>query len=317
MGDIFQKGAMALVEDPLSLLLLYRYPRNDPINAKFNPFHTAADPQQMIQLQQGLIKTHLQNAHPYSFDYPLTDKPKQQALLQMVSQSNFAQVVHQMHHLSSLSGPSALQTQFLPITWSSLTSPLGKFVSLSLNEENRVEIHSIEAGSANQVPRDVFQSVLNGAHLALNIQHGTIDAFYFVKDNIYKASNDIKTLRRLGPSVNLTSHDSQNSDGSVVMDVKVHLENTVISVRYGGDVESEKVRILRHASKVTVRRAWQRQKELLNSEITAEPRWTNGQREQLSLQGSVNDYDVHFRRHLQDYPELAADLANVIFVPKP
>ena len=24
--------------DPLSLLLQYRYPRNDPINAKFNPF---------------------------------------------------------------------------------------------------------------------------------------------------------------------------------------------------------------------------------------------------------------------------------------
>ena len=37
--DIFNVGgAMALVEDPLSLLLLYRYPRNDPINAKFNPF---------------------------------------------------------------------------------------------------------------------------------------------------------------------------------------------------------------------------------------------------------------------------------------
>ena len=42
--DIFSGGggAMALVEDPLSRLLLYRYPRNDPINAKFNPFHRAA-----------------------------------------------------------------------------------------------------------------------------------------------------------------------------------------------------------------------------------------------------------------------------------
>ena len=230
--------------------------------------HCIADPQMMIQdLQQGRIKKYLQNAHPYSFDYyqPLDQrKPAQQPLLQIVSQSNFGRVVEQMHHLSSLY-PSALQTQFLPITWSSLTSPLGKFVSLSLNEDRRVEIHSVEAGSANQVPRDVFQSVLNGAHLALNIQHGTIDAFYFVKDNFYQASNDIKTLRRLGPTVNLTSHDSQSSDGSVVRDVKVHLENTVISVRYGGDVDSEKIRILRHASKVTVRRAWQKQKELLLS----------------------------------------------------
>ena len=83
--------------------------------------------------------------------------------------------------------------------------------------------------SSNEVPRDVFQRVLHGAYLALNIQHGTIDAFYFVKEDIYAASNDIKTLRRLGPSVNLTSHDSQSNDGLVMMDVKVHLENTVVS----------------------------------------------------------------------------------------
>ena len=93
----------------------------------------------------------------------------------------------------------------------------------------QAKIHSVDAGSTNEVPRDVFQRVLdNGAYLALNIQHGTIDAFYFVKEDIYSASNDIKTLRRLGPSVNLTSHDSQTSEGLVMMDVKVHLENTVV-----------------------------------------------------------------------------------------
>ena len=30
--------ASETASDPLSLLLQYRYPRNDPINAKFNPF---------------------------------------------------------------------------------------------------------------------------------------------------------------------------------------------------------------------------------------------------------------------------------------
>ena len=94
----------------------------------------------------------------------------------------------------------------------------------------QAKIHSIDAGSTNEVPRDVFQRVLDGAYLALNIQHGTIDAFYFVKDDIYSASNDIKTLRRMGPSVNLTSHDSQTSEGLVMMDVKVHLENTVVRI---------------------------------------------------------------------------------------
>ena len=98
----------------------------------------------------------------------------------------------------------------------------------------QAKIHSIDAGSTNEVPRDVFQRVLDGAYLALNIQHGTIDAFYFVKDDIYSASNDIKTLRRMGPSVNLTSHDSQTSEGLVMMDVKVHLENTVVRIFYTG-----------------------------------------------------------------------------------
>ena len=93
----------------------------------------------------------------------------------------------------------------------------------------QAKIHSVDAGSTNEVPRDVFQRVLdNGAYLALNIQHGTIDAFYFVKEDIYSASNDIKTLRRLGPSVNLTSHDSQTNEGLVMMDVKVHLDNTLV-----------------------------------------------------------------------------------------
>jgi hypothetical protein len=92
----------------------------------------------------------------------------------------------------------------------------------------QAKIHSVEAGSSNEVPRDVFQRVLDGAYLALNIQHGTIDAFYFVKGDIYSASKDIKTLRRLGPSVNLTSHDSQTNEGLVMMDVKVHLDNTLV-----------------------------------------------------------------------------------------
>ena len=203
-------------------------------------------------------------AQPYSFKLPLTPpttpRPTQwghsedRSLLtvqavqtssnlhQLVTGSNFQNVLAQMHHISSI--PHSVLASKTEISssngriggpeshesWSRQTSPLGKYVSLSLNRAtSMVKIHSIEAGSVNEVPRDVFQRVLHGAYLALNIQHGTIDAFYFVKDDIYAASNDIKTLRRLGPSVNLTSHDSQSNEGVVMMDVKVHLENTVVS----------------------------------------------------------------------------------------
>ena len=36
--DSAASTASEAASDPLSLLLQYRYPRNDPINAKFNPF---------------------------------------------------------------------------------------------------------------------------------------------------------------------------------------------------------------------------------------------------------------------------------------
>ena len=237
--------------------------------------------------------------------------------MQVVAQSNFQQVLKQMTALSSVP-KSALAIDFSPTKWSRLTSPLGKFVALSLDNNGKVaKIRSIEAGSSNEVPRDVFKRVLEGSQLALNIQHGTIDAYYFVKENIYAASNDVKTLRRLGPSVNLTSHDSQSSTGMVVMDVKVHLENTILSIRYGSSIEAERGRILRHAAKVTARRAWTRQKELLSENRGFEAEnWNSREIDQILLSGNIPNYEVRFIKDLDEYPELAADLANVEFVPK-
>ena len=274
-----------------------------------------ADPQERL-------REHLKFAQPIAFD-PFAKLghlgSQENHLLQVVAESNFQQVLNQMTALSSVP-KSALTIDFpspAMSKWSRLTSPLGKFVALSLdNKGNIAKIRSIEAGSSNEVPRDVFQRVLDGAALALNIQHGTIDAYYFVKENIYEASSDVKTLRRLGPNVNLTSHDSQSSTGLVVMDVKVHLENTIVSIRYGSSIEAERIRILRHASKVTARRAWTRQKELLSQNRAFEAEaWTPRQKEQILLQGSVSNYEVRFSRDLEEFPELAADLANVKFVP--
>ena len=90
---------------------------------------------------------------------------------------------------------------------------LGKYVSLSIDStSSQVQIHAVKATNINDVPKDVFEHVLNQAFLALNTQHGDTDAYYFVKPNIYHASNDIKMLHKLGPTVNLTTHDSQSGN---------------------------------------------------------------------------------------------------------
>ena len=92
-----------------------------------------------------------------------------------------------------------------------------------------------------------------------------------------------------------------------------------ISIRYGATIQSERARILRHAAKVTSRRAWQRQKELLLSKRFQEAHsWTAYERDQLLRQANPSqalpNYRVDFIKKLEEFPELAADLSNVIFV---
>ena len=49
-----------------------------------------------------------------------------------------------------------------------------------------------------------------------------IDAYYLVKNPIWRSSDDAAQLRRLERSVNLTMHESQ-TDNSKILDVRVHL----------------------------------------------------------------------------------------------
>ena len=65
--------------------------------------------------------------------------------------------------------------------------------------------------------------------------------------------------------------------------------------------------------KVTIRRAWQKQKEMGKTLLNT---WTTIEQDQLMRKGSVDNYEVHFIRDPLEYPELAADLTNVRFILK-
>ena len=54
------------------------------------------------------------------------------------------------------------------------------------------------------------------------------DGYYFVKNPIWRSSEDVVQLRRLERSVNLTMHESQ-TDNSKILDVRLHLPGTVNS----------------------------------------------------------------------------------------
>ena len=223
------------------------------------------------------------------------------------------------------------------LSFSKTDSPLGKFVSLSLlptfggNEKNimdrQLQLNSINAGTINEVPRSIFKAVLGDATLVnfISVSKNGEDAYYFVKDQIGQSTDDIRALHRLGPRVNLTTHDTQ-TDNSLTMDVRVHMQNTQINIRYGTNAKAEKTRLLRHAYKMLTRRAWLKEKELLIAEeqlhgdnskirLTNYP-WNPSQRKQLLRKGSVDGFDIFFKREVQKYPELATSLENLRFIPR-
>ena len=219
------------------------------------------------------------------------------------------------------------------LSFSKTDSPLGKYVSLSLlptlttDETQQIEMNSINAGTINEVPRGIFKSVLGTATFVdfVSVSKTGEDVYYFVKEQIGQSTEDIRALHRLGPRVNLTTHDTQ-TDNSLTMDVKVHLDNTQINIRYGTNAKAEKTRLLRHNYKILTRRAWAKEKELLRAEeqlhgdnsnirLTNYP-WNPSQRKQLLRKGTVDGFDIFFKREVQKYPELATSLDNVRFIPR-
>ena len=219
------------------------------------------------------------------------------------------------------------------LPFSKTDSPLGKFVSLSLlpsstkGDNQRIEMNSINAGTINEVPRGIFKSVLDTATFVdfVSVSKNGEDVYYFVKEQIGQSTDDIRALHRLGPRVNLTTHDTQ-TDNSLTMDVRVHLDKTQINIRYGTTAKAEKTRLLRHTYKMLTRRVWIREKELLMNEeklhgdnsnfrLTNYP-WNQSQRKQLKRKGMVDGFDIFFKREAQKYPELATSLDNVRFIPR-
>ena len=76
--------------------------------------------------------------------------------------------------------------------------------------------------------------------------------------------------RRLSSSkINLTVHESQY-ENSKVMDVRVHVSNSVVNIRYGTTPAREKTRLLRHVARVTTRRAWAREQDIVSGAAPGE-----------------------------------------------
>lgn len=120
----------------------------------------------------------------------------------------------------------------------------------------------------------------------------------------------MEELKRLGGMFNVSTHET--ADGK---ELRLLSPVAVISVRYGTDPEQERHRLLKHAHKRAVERAWESERALVAAGSRgARAEWNAEERDELVNRGRVDGYegldvhDVTGRR-----PQLADDPGNVRF----
>ena len=190
--------------------------------------------------------------------------------------------------------------------------PLGKYTVLLENheEEEGGRVRLLHGPEAAPLQQEVFTAVLNASHLLpfRGLTHDERELMYFTKEDLAASSTDILQLRQLGGRINLTVHEggeggAKSAATAAVVDVRLHLEASVVNIRYGTSPQKEASRLLRHALRAAGPRVWEREAESV--------RWTAKERRQLEASGTVAGYELEYRHSPLSYPELYSDPMNM------
>ncbi|XP_048511845.1 teneurin-a isoform X2 [Athalia rosae] len=317
-------------------LNLYRFNGNDPINVR----HTSQQNQPTDHLTWlSHLGYNLKNLAPQLFPEELPGGPDGSSLGPSSSifgskdrvrnlgvRSGFLAYIAQRHSgdAASLSAPprSALKkdaSELVPNRLGAASDPpFGKGILVSRTADGQAVVSSVPA--ANAIYKDVFTSVFNRSYFlpfTFVVHSAQQDAFYFVKEEIEKATEDCGQLKRLGGQVNTTLHENENGSGSSSLtDVKIHGTSAVVNLRYGTTAEKEKQRLLHHAKTTAIRKAWHREKEALQSNTLTTVEWMVTEQEEILKVGHASNYEGEYTHDAQIYPELAEDPYNIRFVKK-
>lgn len=241
-------------------------------------------------------------------------------------QSGFLAYIAQRHSgdAVSLSAPprSALKkdtSELIPSRLGAASDPpFGKGILVSRTADGQAVVSSVP--SANAIYGDVFTSVFNRSYFlpfTFVVHSAQQDAFYFVKEETWRASEDRGQLKRLGGQVNTTFHENENGSGSSsLIDVKIHGASYVVNLRYGTTAEKEKQRLLHHAKATAIRKAWHREREALKANTPTSVEWMVAEQDEIVKVGLASNYEGEYIHDAQQYPELAEDPYNIRFVKK-
>ncbi|KAF4518759.1 hypothetical protein B566_EDAN006163 [Ephemera danica] len=337
------EGVLDRVSTP-SHLHLYRFNGNDPINARRAPDADIAVPAGARKLLSGTLAPQLfpeevtgfpasKSALLESWPAPPVQPPLLSSTTSLPGSSrpmhasagflsHLAERRMQADSLSSLLR-SAVKHDVWPaasIRVSTADPPFGRGILVSRVGQQAV-VSSVPA--ANNIYRDVFTSVFNQSlMLDFTFLVHTQDVFYFVKEDVWRSTEDHGQLKRLGGQVNLTFHEKDSSTegvaggGGKVIDLKIHSPSAVVNLRYGTTASREKQRLLHHARGMAIRKAWHREKDLLKSGFPGSMDWSAAESEEILQSGSAAAYDAEYVHDVQKYPELAEDPFNVRFYKK-
>ncbi|XP_050300174.1 teneurin-m isoform X3 [Anthonomus grandis grandis] len=178
---------------------------------------------------------------------------------------------------------------------------------------NRALVSMVEG--VNGVVQDVVTSVFNNSFF-LNLQFSIHDQdyFYFVKDNVLKIRDDLEELRRLGGMFNVSTHEiTEHGSNSPLKELRLHNPDAVVIIKYGSDPKQETHKILRHAHKRAIERAWEIEKQLIAAGFQGRGDWTEEEKEELISHGDVDGYEGIDIHSIHKYPQLADDPGNVAF----
>lgn len=197
--------------------------------------------------------------------------------------------------------------------------PFGKGILVTRSSTGQAIVSSVP--TANSIYRDVYTSVFNRSSLlsfTFIVHSSQQDAFYFVKEETWRAAEDKAQLKRLQGQVNTTFHEiaKENGSGNNYFDVKIHGPGAIINLRYGTTEEKEKQRLLHHAKLTAIRKAWHREKEALRNGFSGSIEWSPVETDEIVKDGFAKSYDGDYIHNVQLYPELAEDPFNIKFIKK-
>ncbi|XP_044730762.1 teneurin-m isoform X2 [Chrysoperla carnea] len=166
----------------------------------------------------------------------------------------------------------------------------------------------------NSVVQDVVTSVFNNSFfLELHFSIHDQDVFYFVKDNALKIRDDYEELQRIAGLFNVSKHETSEHGTGTGKELRLHSQDAAVYIKYGTDPEQERHRILKHAHKRAVERAWEMEKQLVAAGLQGRGNWTEEEKEELVSHGDIDGYEGVDIHSIHRYPQLADDPGNVAF----